>query len=163
MFCPVCNHKDTKVIDSRLSSSGLCVRRRRRCVKCGFKFSTYEETQILDLMVVKRDGRREYYNREKAERGILRALEKRSYTKEQFKLLLNKIERDIQKKAKRNEITSKEIGEIIMKYLQKFDKIAYIRFASVYRQFEDVNSFQRELKKLGSSNSILGKLKKKRP
>ena len=128
MYCPVCNYKDTKVIDSRLSGSGLCVRRRRKCVKCGFKFSTYEEMQILDLIVVKRDGRREYYNREKAERGILRALEKRSYTKEQFKSLSNKIERDIQKKAKRNEITSKEIGEIIMKYLQNYTQFLSLVF-----------------------------------
>lgn len=148
MYCPVCNHKDTKVMDSRLSSNGLCVRRRRKCSKCGFKFSTYEEMQILDLMVVKRDGRRESYNHDKIERGLLRALEKRSYTKDQFKLLINKIERDIQKKAKRNELTTMQIGEIIMKYLQRFDKIAYIRFASVYRQFEDVKTFQKELKKI---------------
>lgn len=148
MYCPVCNHKDTKVTDSRLITSGLSVRRRRKCSKCGFKFSTYEEMQILELTVVKRDGRRESYSREKIEKGISHSLEKRSYTKEQFKILLNKIERDIQKKSKRNEITSKSIGEIIMKYLQRFDKIAYIRFASVYRQFEDVKSFQKELKRI---------------
>lgn len=150
MRCPVCNYKDTKVVDSRMSSDGLCIRRRRRCEKCVFKFSTYEEMQILDLMVVKRDGKRETYSKEKLERGIYRSLEKRSYTKEKFKLLINKIERDIQKKAKRNEITSKEIGEIIMKHLHRFDKIAYIRFASVYRQFEDVSSFQKELKKISA-------------
>ena len=150
MKCPVCNFKDTKVVDSRLSSSGVCVRRRRKCGKCGFKFSTYEEMQILDLLVVKRDGRRETYSREKAERGVLHALEKRSYTEDQFKLLLNKIERDIQKKSSRNEITSREIGEIVMRYLRKFDKIAYIRFASVYRQFEDVKTFQKELKKIAN-------------
>lgn len=148
MHCPVCNHPDTKVSDSRLATSGLAVRRRRQCTKCGFRFSTYEEMQILELMVVKRDGRRESYSREKMEAGILHSLEKRSYTKEQFKLLLNKIERDIQKKAKRNEITSNHIGEIIMRHMQRFDKIAYIRFASVYRQFEDVKSFQRELKRI---------------
>ena len=148
MHCPVCNYKDTKVTDSRLVSSGFLVRRRRKCLKCGFRFSTYEEMQILDLIIVKRDGRRESYSHDKIESGILRSLEKRSYTKEQFKLLINKIERDIQKKAKRNEIISKNIGEIIMKHLARFDKIAYIRFASVYRQFEDVKSFQRELKKI---------------
>jgi len=148
MNCPVCNHKDTRVIDSRLLSNGLCVRRRRKCSKCGFKFSTYEEMQILDLVVVKRDGRRENYNKEKIERGLYRALEKRSHTKEQINLLLNKIERDIQKKAKRNEITSSQIGEIIMKHLSRFDKIAYIRFASVYRQFEDIKTFQKELKRI---------------
>lgn len=152
MNCPVCSHKDTKVIDSRLASRGLSVRRRRKCNKCGFKFSTYEEMQILELMVVKRDGRRESYNREKIEKGIQHSLEKRSYTQDQFKLLINKIERDIQKKAKREEITSKHIGEIVMKHLKRFDKIAYIRFASVYRQFEDVKSFQRELKKIATKS-----------
>ena len=115
--------------------------------------------QILDLNVVKRDGKIEAYNREKLERGIQHSLEKRSYTKDNFKLLINKIERDIQKKAKQNEITSSHIGEIIMKHLQKFDKIAYIRFASVYRQFEDVKSFQKELKKVSSKN-ILSRRKK---
>lgn len=160
MYCPICNHKDTKVTDSRLAGSGLCVRRRRQCLKCSFKFSTYEEMQILDLSVVKRDGRRESYSREKLERGIVHSLEKRSYTKEQFQLLINKIERDVQKKAKRNEITSQNIGEIVMKHLQRFDKISYIRFASVYRQFEDVGSFQKELKKLGS-RSVLARIKRK--
>ncbi len=153
MRCPVCNHKDTRVVDSRLSTDGLSVRRRRKCAKCDFKFSTYEEMQILELIVVKRDGRRESYSREKLEKGILHSLEKRSYTKEQFKKLLNKIERDIQKKAKRNEITSAQIGEIIMKHLKRLDKIAYIRFASVYRQFEDVKTFERELKKLARKKS----------
>ncbi|HOZ36969.1 MAG TPA: transcriptional regulator NrdR [bacterium] len=148
MFCPVCNHKDTSVVDSRLSGNGLCVRRRRCCSKCGFKFSTLEELQILELTVVKRDGRREAYSQEKMERGILHSLEKRSYTKDEFKLLINKIERDIQKKALRSEITTKDIGEIVMKHLEKFDKVAYIRFASVYRQFADVASFQKELKRI---------------
>lgn len=124
------------------------MRRRRKCCKCSFKFSTYEEMQILDLSVVKRNGQRETYSREKIERGILRALEKRPYTNEQFRLLISKIEKDIVKKLKRNEIASRSIGEIIMRYLSRFDKIAYIRFASVYRQFEDVKMFQRELKKI---------------
>ena len=154
MYCPVCNHKDTKVTDSRLSSNGLCVRRRRQCLKCDFKFSTYEEMQILDLNVIKRDGKAEAYGREKIERGIKHSLEKRSYTKDNFKILINKIERDIQKKAKHNEITSQAIGEIVMRQLQRFDKIAYIRFASVYRQFEDVKSFQRELKKMSGKNFL---------
>jgi len=148
MNCPICNHKETSVIDSRPVAGGLCIRRRRKCAKCNFKFSTYEEVQILDLMVIKRDSRRESYSREKIEKGILHASEKRPYTKEQFKLLLNKIERDIQKKAKRNEIVAAQIGEIIMKHLKRFDKIAYIRFASVYRQFEDVKTFQKELKRI---------------
>lgn len=161
MYCPVCNHKDTKVIDSRLSSSGLCVRRRRQCIKCSFKFSTYEEMQILDLTVVKRNGHRENYSQDKVEAGIIRSLEKRPYTQEAFKTLINKIERDIQKKAKRNEVTSGQIGEIVMRHLQKFDKVSYIRFASVYRQFEDVKSFQHELKKMAAV-SILSRPRRKK-
>ncbi len=151
MFCPVCNHKDTSVVDSRLSGNGLCVRRRRCCSKCGFRFSTLEEMQILELTVIKRDGRHEAYSRDKLANSIIHSLEKRSYTEDQFKLLINKIERDIQKKASRNEITSQNIGELVMKHLEKFDKIAYIRFASVYRQFADVNSFERELKRMSPS------------
>jgi len=151
MNCPVCGHKNTRVIDSRLLNEGNCVRRRRLCVKCRFKFSTYEEMQILDLTVVKRDGGKEPYNRDKLRQGLLKSLEKRSYTKEQFKILINRIERDIQKKIKRSEITSKMIGEISMKYLNRLDKVAYIRFASVYRQFKDVKTFQRELKKISRS------------
>ncbi len=154
MFCPVCNHKDTSVVDSRLSGNGLSVRRRRCCAKCGFRFSTLEEMQILELTVVKRDGRHEAYSREKVESGIIHSLEKRSYTQDEFKLLINKIERDIQKKALHNEITTKEIGELVMKHLEKFDKVAYIRFASVYRQFTDVHSFQKELRRMSPAKKI---------
>lgn len=151
MFCPVCNHKDTSVVDSRLSGNGLSVRRRRCCAKCGFRFSTLEEMQILELTVVKRDGRHEAYSREKIESGIVHSLEKRSYTQDEFKLLINKIERDIQKKAIHNEITTKDVGELVMKHLEKFDKVAYIRFASVYRQFADVHSFTKELRRMSPS------------
>lgn len=147
MYCPVCNYKDTKVIDSRLNSDGSTIRRRRECFKCQFRFSTIEETEILDLVVVKRDGHREGYNREKVIRGILKSLEKRSYTNESFQSLIHSIERDIQKRRKR-EIKSQEIGEILMNRLKSFDKVAYIRFASVYRAFEDVETFRKELESL---------------
>ena len=147
MYCPVCNYKDTKVVDSRLSSDGSTIRRRRECFKCQYRFSTIEETEILDLVVVKRDGRREGYNREKIVRGVLKSLEKRSYTIEAFQSLIHSIERDIQKKRKR-EIKSQEIGEILMNRLKSFDKVAYIRFASVYRAFEDVETFKKELENL---------------
>ncbi len=123
------------------------IRRRRECEKCQFRFSTIEEAEILDIVVVKSDGKREAYTRDKLSRGLYKSLEKRSYTAEAFKNLVNRIEQDIQKKKKR-EIPSLQIGEIVMKHLKRFDKIAYIRFASVYRQFEDVKSFQRELNKL---------------
>ena len=98
MRCPICNHKDTKVIDSRMSSDGASVRRRRECDKCGFRFSTLEEVELLDITIIKRDGRRENYVREKLVRGLEKALEKRPYTDERFTQLVRKIERDIQKK-----------------------------------------------------------------
>ena len=149
MRCPICNFKDTKVIDSRLSPEGTSIRRRRECVnrKCQYRFSTLEEIEILDLMVIKRNGGRESYNREKIIQGLHKALEKRPYTSEAFQTLLHSIERDIQKERKR-EIKTSEIGEIVMNRLRGFDKIAYIRFASVYRQFEDVGTFQKELANL---------------
>ncbi len=160
MWCAVCNHKDTKVIDSRVSSDGASVRRRRECEKCGFRFSTNEEVELLDLNVVKRDGRRENYSRDKLIRGLEKALEKRPYTDSKFHRLVHKIERDIQKK-KRGQLTSGELGDIVMKHLKSFDKVAYIRFASVYRSFEDVKSFETELRKLLSRSRTKKKTKKK--
>lgn len=147
MRCPVCHFVDTKVVDSRMTGDGLSIRRRRECMKCDFRFSTVETVEILDLTVVKRDGRREVYIREKIERGLMKALEKRPHTPEQLKTLVGEIERDIQRK-KKYEITTKEIGEILMTHLQKFDTIAYIRFASVYRPFDNLYTFQEELNKL---------------
>ncbi len=147
MYCPVCNNKDTKVIDSRLAADGMAIRRRRECEKCDFRFSTVEEVTLLDLTVIKRDGRREAYSRDKLTRGLERSLEKRPYTEIDFQKLVHRIERDVQKK-RRGEVTSAELGEIVMRVLKKFDKIAYIRFASVYRAFEDVATFERELKEL---------------
>lgn len=147
MYCAVCNHKDSKVVDSRISTDGASVRRRRECEKCGFRFSTLEEIELLDLTVVKRDGRRETYSREKMTRGLEKSLEKRPYTDQAFQKLIHKIERDVQKK-RRGQLTTQELGEIVMKHLKTFDKVAYIRFASVYRSFEDVGAFESELKKL---------------
>ena len=147
MHCPVCKSKETKVVDSRLAQDGMSVRRRRECIKCSYRFSTLEEIELLDIVVVKNDGRRESYSRNKMEQGIIRSLTKRPYTQDKFDRLVHGIERDIQKKKKR-EITSKDLGEILMKHLRKFDKIAYIRFASIYRAFEDVGKFEREIKSL---------------
>lgn len=151
MYCPVCSSKETKVVDSRLSSDGLAIRRRRECVKCDYRFSTVEEVELLDIIVVKRDGKRESYSRGKIERGIVRSLVKRPYTQERLDRMIAMIERDIQRKKKR-EMTSRDIGEIVMKHLRKFDKIAYIRFASIYRQFQDVKKFQNEIKMLEEKN-----------
>ena len=147
MKCPICYYHDTKVIDSRTASDGLSIRRRRECLKCGFRFSTYEEIEILDLLIVKRNGQKESYSREKMIKGLKKALEKRPITQDRFKRLIHLIERDLQK-MRRTEITSKKVGEVIMRQLKKIDKVAYIRFASVYESFQDAQTFQRELNKL---------------
>lgn len=156
MKCPICLHQDTKVIDSRVASDGFSIRRRRECLKCSFRFSTYEEIEILDLIIVKQDGRREAYNREKVIKGIKRSLEKRPITEEKFKKLINSVERDLQKLGK-GELTSRQIGQVIMKQLKKVDQIAYIRFASVYESFKDVQTFQKELNKLVKSKRAIKK------
>lgn len=148
MRCPNCQNDETKVLDSRPVEEGSAIRRRRECDKCGFRFSTYEEMEILDLSVEKRDNHRETYLREKLERGLRRAFEKRDHTDELFKKLLTGIEQDIQKKASNGVIKSSDIGEIVMRRIKKIDKVAYIRFASVYRQFEDLEEFKLEIQKL---------------
>ncbi|MBP9863904.1 transcriptional repressor NrdR [Patescibacteria group bacterium] len=149
MHCPVCSFEDTKVVDSRITGEGAAIRRRRECESCGYRFSTNEEVELLDLVVVKRDGARQSYSREKIEHGLKKALEKRPVTDAAFRGLVHAIERDIQRK-KTNELTSADVGEVVMNQLKSFDKVAYIRFASVYRQFEDIESFTRELEKLHS-------------
>lgn len=130
-----------------MSGEGSSIRRRRECDKCNFRFSTVEEVILLDLVIVKRDGQREAYDREKMMRGVKKALEKRPYTDASFRKLIHEIERDIQREQA-NEITSPNLGEIVMRHLKSFDGVAYIRFASVYRQFEDVETFKRELEGL---------------
>ncbi|MFA7244559.1 MAG: transcriptional regulator NrdR [Candidatus Magasanikbacteria bacterium] len=147
MHCPVCNSQETKVVDSRMTQDGFAVRRRRECVNCQYRFSTVEEMELLDIVVVKNDGKRETYSRNKIEKGIMHSLSKRPFLQEGFDRMIHNIERDIQKRNKR-EIASKEIGEIVMKHLKKFDKIAYIRFASIYRAFEDVSNFKKEVNSL---------------
>lgn len=147
MKCPVCYFEDTKVVDSRASSDGFLIRRRRECLKCGFRFSTHEEMEILDLIIVKKDNRRESYNREKIVAGLRKALEKRGFDEEGLKKLIHCIERDLQV-LNRNEVNSVEVGKIVMKNLKKIDKIAYVRYASVYQSFEGLEEFSKELNKL---------------
>ncbi|MDP4001326.1 MAG: transcriptional regulator NrdR [bacterium] len=147
MKCPKCSHEDTKVLDSRPLNEGMAIRRRRECIKCQFRFSTHEEMEILDLTVIKRDGKTQPYMREKIESGIRKAFEKRPFTRDDFIEIMSAIEQGIQKSGK-SEIISKEIGSIVMKQIKKKDQVAYIRFASVYRQFTDVDEFVREAKKL---------------
>ena len=150
MKCPVCYHPDTKVLDSRVAGEGLSIRRRRECLKCGCRFFTYEEMEILDLLVVKRDERKEGYSREKLQKGLRRALEKRPIKDDDFKKLVNLIERDLQALGSA-EVDSQKIGQLVMKHLKKLDQVAYIRFASVYESFEDIKTFKRELNKLFKS------------
>ncbi len=147
MKCPVCYFEDTKVIDSRVAPDGLSIRRRRQCLKCDLRFSTYEEMELLDLMIIKRNESRESYNREKLSNGLKRALEKRGVSEERFKKLIHCIESELQK-LRKNEVSSQEVGEITMKQLKKVDQVAYIRYASIYEDFKDAKEFKEELNKL---------------
>lgn len=145
MDCPYCFHKESKVTDKRKSPEGI--RRRRECLKCRKRFTTYEKAVREDLSVIKKDGRREKFDREKLERGINKAFEKRPVAKEKIDKMMNEIEEQIRKRGKK-EIKTSEMGEIIMKKIKKIDNVAYIRFASVYRDFQDINDFKREMREL---------------
>ena len=145
MKCPTCNHEETKVIDSRMSSDGSSIRRRRECLKCERRFTTYEYIEQVPLMVVKRDGRRQPFDRKKIIAGLVKACEKRPVSMDAMEDVTSQIERNIQRRYDR-EVNSKDIGELIMETLSGLDEVAYVRFASVYRQFHDVDQFMRELK-----------------
>ncbi len=147
MFCPICQSSDTKVIDSRSSSNGMTIRRRRECSACEYRFSTFEQIELLDIIVIKRDGKREAYQRDKIMDGIKHSLIKRPHTQVDMEQLLFAIERDIQKKKQR-EIKSNDIGDIVMDRLKSFDKIGYIRYASIYRAFTDVDTFKTTVQSL---------------
>lgn len=148
MLCPFCNHSETKVIDSRDANDGKTIRRRRECEKCKARFSTYEEVEIMRLMVVKRNGEKEEYDTEKIRRGIDKSLEKRPVSYDKKDKLLGDIEYCIHNRSKDGEIESKEIGRIILEKLKEADQVAYLRFASVYKSFGSLNSFKKELEKL---------------
>lgn len=147
MKCPFCYVPESKVIDSRPSDNGMSIRRRRECVSCGRKFTTYERVEEISIMVIKKDGSRQVFDRKKIMNGIIRACEKRPVTVEQMEKAVNFIELQIHNKMKK-EITSYEIGEFVMEALKELDDVAYVRFASVYRQFKDLNTFVDELQKL---------------
>jgi transcriptional repressor NrdR len=147
MRCPSCSFEDTKVVDSRDLEGEIAIRRRRECFKCGYRFTTFERVEMANLIVVKKDNRREPYAREKLERGILRAAEKRPITQQAITELIAKIESELRGKST-NEVTSKQIGAIVMRLLKRMDKVAYIRYASVYKEFEDIDSLEEELHKL---------------
>jgi transcriptional repressor NrdR len=145
MDCPYCSNSSSKVTDKRKSPGGI--RRRRECLKCGKRFTTYEKVERGDLYVVKKDGRRERFDREKLENGIERAFEKRPVSKEKIEKMINEIEEQIRKKGKK-EIKSSVIGSLVIKKIKKLDNVAYIRFASVYHDFQNVKDFKEELKGL---------------
>jgi len=145
MKCPTCSHKETKVVDSRLSSDGCSIRRRRECLKCEKRFTTYEYVEQVPLMVIKRDGRRQPFDRKRIIAGLVKACEKRPVSIDRMEEVTLEIERTIQKKFDR-EVESRDIGEMLMEKLSQLDEVAYVRFASVYRQFRDVNQFMNELK-----------------
>jgi transcriptional repressor NrdR len=146
MNCPYCHKAETKVVDKRETNEGT-TRRRRECLKCGKRFTTYEKIEDIDLIVIKKDNTRQEFDRSKIEKGIIRACEKRPISYDQIKQVVDDIETELRDK-KTKEIQSKEIGEVVIKKLKKLDKVAYIRFASVYREFADVESFEEELRKL---------------
>lgn len=145
MDCPYCSHKESKVTDKRESPEGI--RRRRECLKCRKRYTTYEKAMLEDIYVIKKDKRREKFNREKLQNGIYRAFEKRPVEKNKIDKMINEIEEQIRKMGKR-EIKSSMLGELVMKKIKKIDNVAYIRFASVYRDFQDINDFKREIREL---------------
>jgi transcriptional repressor NrdR len=147
MKCPFCNENDNKVIDSRLSKEGSAIRRRRECLLCGRRFTTYETVEEIPLMIIKKDKRREVFSREKVRSGLKKACEKREISMNVIESFLEELERDL-REAEEKEIPSRIIGEKIMARLHELDKVAYVRFASVYRDFKDVNDFVTELKTL---------------
>jgi transcriptional repressor NrdR len=150
MFCPKCNSEKTSVTDSR--SDGGAIRRRRECSDCGFRFTTYERVELALPVVIKKDGSRENFDREKIRGGLRRACEKRPVSIEAIDAAVEAIEKRVQELCQK-EVDSRELGELVMDELRKMDKIAYVRFASVYREFSDVSQFVDTLKSLGSSSS----------
>ena len=147
MKCPFCAHPESKVVDSRPADEGASIRRRRECLSCRKRFTTYETMESLPLMVIKKDGSRQSFDRTKVLGGLIRACEKRPVSYQTLEEMVNEIEQVLQNKMER-EVNSAEIGELVMERLKSVDEVAYVRFASVYRQFKDINTFMAELTKL---------------
>ena len=152
MRCPFCGHIEDKVVDSREAKDGDAIRRRRECLECGRRFTSYERIDEIPYMVVKKDGRRETFDRGKILSGLLRACEKRPISVAQLEQIVDDAEKEVQESLDR-ELSTSEIGKVIMRRLKGIDKVAYVRFASVYLEFEDVSAFMNELKALVSSRS----------
>ncbi|MCR5654221.1 MAG: transcriptional regulator NrdR [Lachnospiraceae bacterium] len=147
MKCPFCSHENTRVIDSRPAEDNNSIRRRRVCDECGKRFTTYEKIETIPLIIIKKDNNRETYDREKISAGVLRACHKRPVSADQITSLIEEVETQIFNREEK-EIPSSEIGEMVMMKLKDLDAVAYVRFASVYREFKDVNTFMDELKKM---------------
>ncbi|WP_039764417.1 MULTISPECIES: transcriptional regulator NrdR [unclassified Caldicellulosiruptor] len=147
MRCPYCGYEDSKVIDTRPADEGRTIKRRRECLKCQKRFTTFEKIERQPILVIKKDNRREEFDRSKILNGIIKACQKRPVSIEQMNKIVDEIENEIYN-SMRDEISSREIGEMVMEKLKKLDEISYVRFASVYRQFKDINTFIEELQKL---------------
>jgi len=152
MKCPFCSSENTRVIDSRPADDNNSIRRRRMCDECGKRFTTYEKVETIPLIVIKKDNNREQYDRAKIEAGVLRACHKRPISANDINKLIDEVETEIFSREEK-EIPSDEIGEIVMDKIKDLDQVAYVRFASVYREFKDVNTFMNELSKLLSTNT----------
>lgn len=155
MKCPYCDYPGTKVLDSRSANENKSIRRRRECEKCQKRFTTFEMVEETPLIVIKKDGSREEFSREKMLRGLIRACEKRPVSVERLEMIVSEVEKQIRNTAQA-EVDSREIGEIVMSELYPVDEVAYIRFASVYRQFKDINMFMKELNELLSKHQVGG-------
>jgi len=147
MKCPYCEYFESRVVDSRPTDEGQAIRRRRECISCSKRFTTYEKIEEIPIIIVKKDGNRQAYDRNKLLNGILKSCEKRPVSMSTIEQIVDDIEKNLSNSLEK-EITSVEVGEMVMNMLKNVDEVAYVRFASVYRQFKDVNSFMDELKKL---------------
>ena len=152
MKCPYCEYFESKVVDSRPTDEGQAIRRRRECIKCNKRFTTYEKIEEIPIIVVKKDGNRQAFDRNKVLNGIIKSCEKRPVSLDEIESIVDDIERTLSNSLEK-EVTSVEIGELIMNKLKDVDEVSYVRFASVYRQFKDVNSFMEELKKILDEDS----------
>jgi transcriptional repressor NrdR len=159
MKCPFCDYSGTKVLDSRSANENKSIRRRRECEKCTRRFTTFEMVEEMPLIVIKKDGSREEFSREKMLRGLIRACEKRPVSMEKLEMIVSEVEMQLRNTANA-EVDSREIGEIVMEQLYPVDEVAYIRFASVYRQFKDINMFLKELTQILGKNETLDIRKK---
>lgn len=153
MRCPKCNFDETKVLDSRQTDDGFKIRRRRECTSCGQRFTTYEKIEEMQLLVIKRNGNRQGYNRDKIINGLIRACEKRPISLSQIENIAENVEKQLYNNFQ-TEVSTEQIGEIVMNELKNIDDVAYVRFASVYKQFKDINTFMDELKRILNERNV---------